>query len=402
MPAPRTSPSGSRRAADFLELVERAKRGRLKVYLGFAAGVGKTYRMLEEAHALQRRGVDVVLGVIETHGRAETAALIAGLPELPPRMFSYRGVTLPELDVDAVIQRTPQVAIIDEVAHTNVPGSRNNKRYQDITQILEAGINVICAFNVQHLESLNDLVARVTGVRVRETLPEAFLKQADQVVTLDLDVEDLLDRLRAGKIYAPDKVPWALGHFFQPGNLSTLRELALREVAESLERSSTAQRAAEPALNPSPGPGPGWSGKLMVCLSSNPPHARTLLRRGSRLAGRLNTDWYVVYVETPGEAPDRIDSTAQRHLLQNIDRARELGAEVVRLRGTDPVETLLQFARTHRVSDVVIGRAQGSWLHRLLRRSFAAQMVAQAEGFDLHIVSFSEPRDDRAEPEEAK
>ena len=398
MPTPRTSPSGSRRAEDFLELVERAKRGRLKVYLGFAAGVGKTYRMLEEAHALKRRGVDVVLGVIETHGRAETAALVAGLPAVPPRLFSYRGVTLPEMDVDAVLKRNPQVAIIDEVAHTNVPGSPNNKRYQDVVQILEAGINVICAFNIQHLESLNDLVARVTGVRVRETLPDAFLKQADQVVTLDLDVEDLLDRLRTGKIYAPDKVPWALSHFFQQGNLSTLRELALREVAESLERAVTAQRAAEPALDPNR----GWGGKLMVCLSSNPPHARTLLRRGSRLAGRLNTDWFVVYVETPSEAPERIDSTAQRHLLQNIDRARELGAEVVRLRGTDPVETLLEFARSHRVSDVVIGRAQGSWLHRLLRRSFTAQMVAQAEGLDLHIVSFAESREERVEQEEVK
>lgn len=396
MPTPRTASPGPRRAEDFLELVERAKRGRLKVYLGFAAGVGKTYRMLEEAHALKRRGVDIVLGAIEPHGRAETAALIAGLELLPARSFSYRGVTLQEMDVDAVIKRRPQVAVIDEVAHTNVPGSRNNKRYQDISQILEAGINVICAFNVQHLESLNDLVARVTGVRVRETLPDAFLKQADQVVTLDLDVEDLLDRLRSGKIYAPDKIPWALGHFFQNGNLSTLRELALREVAESLERSLTAQRATEAALPPIP----GWGGKLMVCLSSNPPHARTLLRRGSRLAGRLNTDWYVVYVETPNEAPDLIDSTVQRHLLQNIERAKGLGAEVVRLRGVDPVDTLLEFARSHHVSDLVIGRAQGSWLHRLLRRSFTAQMVAQAEGFDLHVVSFAEPREDRAEQEQ--
>lgn len=397
MPTPRTASPGPRRAEDFLELVERAKRGRLKVYLGFAAGVGKTYRMLEEAHALKRRGVDVVLGAIEPHGRAETAALIAGLELVPARSFSYRGVTLQEMDVDAVIKRSPQVAIIDEVAHTNVPGSRHNKRYQDISQILEAGINVICAFNIQHLESLNDLVARVTGVHVRETLPDAFLKHADQVVTLDLDVEDLLDRLRAGKIYAPDKIPWALGHFFQQGNLSTLRELALREVAESLERSVTAQRATQATVPASP----GWGGKLMVCLSSNPPHARTLLRRGSRLAGRLNTDWYVVYVETPNEAPDRIDSTVQRRLLQNIERAKGLGAEVIRLRGVDPVEALLEFARSHRVSDVVIGRAQGSWLHRLLRRSFTAQMVAQAEGFDLHVVSFAEPREDHAEQEQS-
>jgi two-component system sensor histidine kinase KdpD len=391
MAAPRVTQSAPRRAADFLELVERSKRGRLKVYLGFAAGVGKTYRMLEEAQALRRRGVDVVLGAIETHGRAETAALIAGLELVPPRSFSYRGVTLQEMDVDAVVKRSPQVAIIDEVAHTNVPGSRNNKRHQDVTQILDAGINVLCAFNIQHLESLNGLVARVTGVQVRETVPDTFLKQADQVVTLDLDVEDLLERLRAGKIYPQEKVEWALGNFFQTRNLSTLRELALREVAESVDRSVNAQRDAGTLATPSA----EWGGKLMVCLSSNPPHARTLLRRGSRLAGRLNTDWYVVYVEIPSEAPDRIDGTTQRHLMQNTDLARELGAEVVRLRGVDPVELLFEFARSHRVSDIVIGRTRDSIMQRILRRSFTARMVAQAEGFDLHIVSFEDARSEK-------
>lgn len=377
--------SAGRRAADFLELVERSKRGRLKVYLGFAAGVGKTFRMLEEAHAMKRRGVDVVLGLVETHGRSETAALIAGLESVPQREFTYRGVTLFEMDVDAVIRRRPQVAIVDEVAHTNVPGSRNNKRFQDVVSILEAGINVLCAFNIQHLESLNDVVARVTGVRVRETVPDTFLKHADQVVTLDLDVEDLLDRLRAGKIYTPDKVAWALTNFFQSRNLATLRELALREVAESLDRSVTARRASGST------PSKTWGGKLMVCLSSNPPHARTLLRRGSRLAGRLNTDWYVVYVETPREAPHLIDSEAQRHLLGNIELAKELGAEVVRLTGREPVETLLGFARSHGVSDVVIGRTQDAPLRRLLGKSFTRRMVEAARGLDLHIVSFQDP-----------
>lgn len=377
--------SAGRRAADFLELVERSKRGRLKVYLGFAAGVGKTFRMLEEAHAMKRRGVDVVLGLVETHGRSETAALIAGLESVPQREFTYRGVTLFEMDVDAVIRRRPQVAIVDEVAHTNVPGSRNNKRFQDVVSILEAGINVLCAFNIQHLESLNDVVARVTGVRVRETVPDTFLKHADQVVTLDLDVEDLLDRLRAGKIYTPDKVAWALTNFFQSRNLATLRELALREVAESLDRSVTARSASGST------PSKTWGGKLMVCLSSNPPHARTLLRRGSRLAGRLNTDWYVVYVETPREAPHLIDSEAQRHLLGNIELAKELGAEVVRLTGREPVETLLGFARSHGVSDVVIGRTQDAPLRRLLGKSFTRRMVEAARGLDLHIVSFQDP-----------
>jgi len=387
MPAQKLTQSGSkdRRAEDFLELVERSKRGRLKVYLGFAAGVGKTYRMLEEAHALARRGVDVVLGFIETHGRAETAVLIEGLQVVPRRTFAYRGVTLEEMDVDEVVKRSPQVVLVDEVAHTNVPGSKNNRRYQDVLEILDAGINVLCAFNIQHLESLNDLVSRVTGVRVRETVPDTFLKQADQVVTLDLDVEDLLDRLRAGKIYAPEKVEWALQHFFQARNLATLRELALREVAESLGRSGTAPNTSQATPN-------GWGGKLMVCLSSNPPHARTLLRRGSRLSGRLNTDWYVVYVETPKEAPLLIDATAQRNLLSNIELAKELGAETVRLRGEDPVETLLEFARSHGVSDVLIGRGPVSFWRQLLRRSFTLRMALRAVGLDLHIISFEEPR----------
>src|SRR5262245_43053282 len=226
------------RPEDFLELVERAKRGRLKLYLGFAAGVGKTYRMLEEAHALKRRGVDVVIGFIETHGRAETAELIRDLEEVPRTRVEYRGVAIEEMDLEAVLARRPQVAIVDEVAHTNVPGSRHRKRYLDVLALCEAGINVICAFNVQHLESLKDLVERATGVVVRETVPDTFLKQADQVVTLDLTVEDLVERLRAGKIYAPEKVSWALEHFFKDENLKTLRELVLREVAESVERSA--------------------------------------------------------------------------------------------------------------------------------------------------------------------
>src|SRR5437870_9909728 len=230
---------------DFLELVERAKRGRLKVYIGPAAGVGKTYQMLEEAHALKRRGVDVVLAFIETHGRAETEALVEGLEVIPRRRMDYRGVTVEEMDLDAVLKRHPQLAVVDELAHTNIPGSRNRKRYQDVLELLEAGINVICAFNVQHLESLNDLVKQATDVVVRETIPDSFLKQADQVVNLDLAVEDLVERLKSGKIYPADKVPWALQHFFQDNNLSTLRELSLREVAESLDR--TAARREAPA-----------------------------------------------------------------------------------------------------------------------------------------------------------
>jgi two-component system, OmpR family, sensor histidine kinase KdpD len=373
------------RAEDFLELVERGRRGRLKVYIGFAAGVGKTYRMLEEAHALAKRGVDVVAGFVETHGRAETGALLEGLEIVPRRAALYRDLSVEEMDLDAVLARRPQVVLVDEIAHTNVPGSRHAKRYQDVYALLEAGINVICAFNIQHLESLKDMVEEATAVQIRETVPDTFLKQADQVVNLDLAVEDLLDRLRAGKIYAPEKVGQALGHFFQQDKLSTLRELALREVAESLGRAALGQgRGGEPV------PQKAASERVMVCIASRSPRAAALLRRGARLAGRLSTDWYVVYVETPSEAPARIDSAAQRTLHATIEKARELGAEVVRLRGSDAVATLLEFARSHAVAHVLVGRTRQPWWRRLLGRDFMERMVREAEEFDLYIVGSRE------------
>jgi two-component system sensor histidine kinase KdpD len=369
---------------DFLELLERGKRGRLKLYVGYAAGVGKTWRMLEEAHALRRRGVDVVGALVETHGRAETAALLEGLEVVPRRRVEYRGVWVDELDLDAVIARRPAVAIVDEIPHTNAPGSKNRKRYQDVLDLLAEGIHVIGALNIQHLESLNDLVQRNTGVRVRETVPDRFLGQADQVVNLDLAIEDLLDRLRGGKIYAAEKIPWALEHFFTGQNLATLRELSLREVAESLDRSTQAA-AAEPGDAPRPAPG-----RVMVCMASHPPRAAALLRRGARMAGRLNTDWFVVWVETPGETPERIDAEAQRHLLENEQRARDLGAEVVRLKATDVSAALLDFARSHRVSDIVIGRTRRPWWRRALGRSVLQRLMEEADDLDLHIVSFQD------------
>jgi two-component system sensor histidine kinase KdpD len=371
------------RPEDFLELVHRAKRGRLKLYIGFAAGVGKTFQMLEEAHTLKKRGVDVVLGFVETHGRAETEALIADLETVPRRRVEYRGVTVEEMDVEAIIARRPAVAIVDEIAHTNVPGSRNKKRYQDVLDLLDAGINVLGAFNVQHLESLNDIVDRVTGVTVRETVPDSFLKAADQIVNLDLSVEDLVDRLKAGKIYAPEKVAWALEGFFKGPNLSTLRELALREVAESLERASAAQAKRDEVE----GQGRSGYGRVMVCLSSHPPYAATLLRRGSRMAGRLNSDWFVVFVETPRESPERIDSEAQRHLLANIEKARELGAEFVRLHARDPVTAIIDFARSHGVGQIIIGRSHQPWWRQLLGRSVPMRLVNEAHDFDVHVVS---------------
>ena len=368
---------------DFLELVERAKRGRLKVYIGSAAGVGKTYQMLEEAHALKRRGVDVVLAFIETHGRADTASLIEGLEVIPRSRVEYKGVPVEEMDLDRVLKRRPQVAIVDELAHTNAPFCRNKKRYQDVLESLDAGINVICALNVQHLESFNDMVKQATGVVVRETVPDSILKRADQVVDIDLAVEDLIDRLRAGKIYAPDKVAWALENFFQPEKLAVLREIALREVAESVDRSVSTNGAAEDAQRRA-----GASERVMVCLSSHPPpHGAILLRQGSRLAGRLNTDWFVVHIETKHEAAHRIDSTLQRYLLEDEQRARDLGAEVMRLRSEKSVEALLEFARTHGVRHIVIGHSQQPWWRRFFRPSPLFQLVKDGAGFDLHIVS---------------
>jgi two-component system sensor histidine kinase KdpD len=372
--------SGARRPEDFLELVERARRGRLKLYVGFAAGVGKTYRMLQEAHELRRRGTDVVVAFVEAHGREETLALVEGLEVVPRRRIEYRGVTVEEMDLDAVLQRRPTVAVVDEIPHTNAPGLKNRKRWQDVVALLDAGINVIGAMNVQHLESLNGLIERATGVLVRERVPDTFLKQADQVVNLDLAVEDLLERLQSGKIYAKEKIPWALENFFKDQNLATLRELALREVAESLDRAGAARGAQEVKA----------SGRVMVCLASNPPRAKTLLSRGSRMAGRLNTDWFVVYVETPDEAPNLIDAEAQRHLLENMEKARELGAEVVRLRSDQPAQAMLDFARTHGIAHIVLGRSLQPWWKQVLRGSVVTHLLRDGAEFDLHLVAASD------------
>jgi two-component system sensor histidine kinase KdpD len=351
-----------------------------------AAGVGKTYQMLEEAHALKKRGVDVVLAFIEPHDRLDTAALIEGLEVVPRQRVEYRGVVVEEMDLDAVLKRRPQVAVVDELAHTNAPFCRNKKRYQDVLELLEAGINVICAFNVQHLESLNEMVKQATGVVVRETVPDSILKRADQVVDIDLAVEDLIDRLKAGKIYASDKVQWALENFFQPEKLTVLREIALREVAESVDRTFTAS-----ATNGDAGRRAAASERVMVCLPTRPPpHGALLLRQGSRLAGRLNTDWFVVHIETKEEANHRIDATMQRYLLDDEQRARDLGAEVVRLRSDKPVDALLEFARDHGVRHIVVGRSHKPWWRRMLGQSPVFRLVTEAAGFDLHIVSLDD------------
>lgn len=375
------------RSDAFLELVRRSRQGRLKVFLGPAAGVGKTFRMLQEAHQLEQRGVDVVIGIIDTHGREETAALMEGIEQVPRRAVAYRGVTLEELDVEAVKKRSPEIALIDEVAHTNAPGSKNKKRYEDILELLRAGIHVYCAFNVQHLESLNDIVKKATGVRVHETVPDSFLRRADQIVNIDLPADDLLERLKSGKVYPEDRIDWALRHFFQPENLEVLRELTLREVAESIGRAHANGRDA------SSNQGNGQraaGGRLMLCLSSRSPRTRSLLRRASRMAGRLNVHWYAVYVETPHEDPVRIDAATQRHLFDAQQMARDLGAEVHHIKAADPVEGILEFARANGVTDIVIGVSEQPWHKQLLGTTIPQRLVRQARGFDIHLFSAEE------------
>lgn len=362
------------------------KRGRLKVYIGSAAGVGKSYRMLQEAHDMRRRGIDVVVGFVEPHSRADTIALIGDLEVVPRRKIEYRGVVLEEMDVDAVFERHPDVAIVDELAHTNVPGSKHRKRWEDVLELLDAGINVITAVNVQHLESLNDVVQRTLGVLVRETVPDWVVARADQVVNIDLSAEDLRQRLVDGKIYGRERIPSALENFFTEENLTTLRELALREVASSVDR------VREDIVRREEGgsAGPKTADRIMVAMSSNPPRTAALLRKASRIAGRLNSDWYCVYVQTPDERADRIDSSVQRRLVDNIQMAQAMGAEVVKLEGADVVEAISRFARERRVSLLIVGKSTRSWWHRVRHGSVVDRLVQAADGLDVLVVSFEE------------
>jgi two-component system sensor histidine kinase KdpD len=401
-PERRVDPHRAPGSSDFLELVRQRERGKLKLYIGSAAGTGKTYRMLQEAHDLRRRGVDVVVGFVETHGRADTEAQIGNLEVVPRKRIEYRGVVLEEMDVSAVITRRPEIAIVDELAHTNVPGSRNAKRWQDVLLLLDEGINIISAVNVQHLESLNDVIERTLGVTVRETVPDWVVAQADQVVNLDISAEDLRQRLREGKIYRADKIQAALQNFFTDENLTTLRELALREVASSVDRSRE-----EIVRREEEGNAPlarKTVDRVMACLSSDPPLSRVLLRKASRIAGRLNSDWYCVYVQTPEERADRIDSTLQRRLVDNIQLAQSLGAEIVTLEGPDVADALTRFAAERGVTLAIVGETRRSRWYRLRRGSIVDRLLAARTGLDVLVVSiFEEPeyRNGRATPSDA-
>jgi two-component system, OmpR family, sensor histidine kinase KdpD len=366
---------------DFLDLEPDSRRAILKVYIGMAPGVGKTYKMLEEAHALRRRGVDGVLALIETHGRAETAERIGDLEVIPPKKINYRGIVLLEIDVDAVIRRKPAVAIVDELAHTNAPGSRHEKRYQDVEELLDNGISVITAVNIQHIESLNDIVARMTGVRVRETIPDSFFARADRIVNIDLPAEELRERLREGKIYPPDRLGRALRNFFRPNNLASLRELALREVARSLSR----QR--EQLLKEQGREAEGVSERVMLCLSSNPFTSRRLIRKACRIAEQLNAPWYVVYVETPSESTKVMSTANFKELLDNINLASELGAEVEWINADEAVPALLDFARRAGITKIILGQSHAAPWRRWLGLDVKDKLLSQAAGFDVEVVA---------------
>ncbi|HEY2961673.1 MAG TPA: universal stress protein [Pyrinomonadaceae bacterium] len=361
------------------------EKPRLRVYIGAAPGVGKTYQMLEDAHLLKKQGVDIVVAAVETHGREDTQEMIGDLERIPPRKIEYRGVTLEEMDVESVVARHPEIAIVDELAHTNAPGAKNAKRFQDVLDLLEAGISVITAVNIQHLESLNDVISRTTGVRVRETVPDYFLRRADEVVNVDVSVDTLRTRLRQGKIYDIVKIEQALNNFFRKGNLSALRELALRQVATDEAAKSSGYREQEGldrAVIPE---------KVMVAMASRG-SAKKLLRIGSRIAGRMASDWYAVYVQTPAEEMGRIKPEDYAALQENIRFAEDLGARVVKLKSRRVADALIDFARREGITHVVFGQTSRSRWDILLHGSIINRFLDEVRDATVQVVPLNQGR----------
>jgi two-component system sensor histidine kinase KdpD len=335
--------------------------------------------MLQEAHRLKRQGVDVVIGVVETHGRAETAALLEGLEAVPRRRIEYHGVVLEEMDLDHVLKRRPNVCLVDELAHTNAPGSRNAKRYQDIEELLAAGINVIATLNVQHLESLYDLVEKSTGVKVKERIPDYVLGMADQLVNVDLSAEDLRERLATGKVYSAERIPTALANFFTPENLTRLRELTLGEMAHLLDRRRREQANGAPT-------GAGGADRVMVCLSSRSPNAEALLRKGARLADRLGCPWYAVYIQTPAESLERVEAAVQRRTANALALAHQLGGVPMTFKGEDVVSTIAAFAQEYGITHILLGRTLRPWYRRWFGQSVLDRLQQAVRGADLTVV----------------
>jgi two-component system sensor histidine kinase KdpD len=368
-----------------LLLDKKPEPAKLRIYIGAAPGVGKTYHMLDDAYQMKHQlGVDVVIGLVETHGRKDTEARIRDLEIVPERVIPYRGVELKEMDVDAIVARHPHTVVVDELAHTNVPGSKNRKRYEDVLELLEAGINVMTAVNIQHLETLNDAVNRSANTIIRETVPDNFLKRADEVMNIDITVDELRSRLRQGKIYAPEKVEQSLANFFRKGNLNMLRELSLRTTAEQVSSRASEYRRTQ-GLEQAPIPE-----KVMVCLSTRPGTER-LLRVGARVAGRLATNWYAVYVTRPDEDKGHGDPEAHHRLEEYQRMARDLGANVVNLTDRNVSDALIRFAQQESISHVVFGQPVRSRWDILLRGSVLNRFLAEVRDVTVQVVPMQKP-----------
>ena len=367
-------------AEHFLELIKQSRRGKFKIYLGMSAGVGKTYRMLQEAHNLLRNGIDVQVAYVETHGREETDAMLVGLPVLPRKQLYYKGNELEDLDVDLVLQLHPEVVLVDELAHTNVPGSKNNKRWQDVMEILDAGINVISAVNIQHVEGLQAEIGDLLSVDVHERIPDRVLQSADELLFVDISVEDLLARLKEGKIYKQDKIERALKNFFRSDQLLLLRELALKELAghaimkHEREHSQEKKRRME---------------RFMVCIGTDEKKAKNLIRRTSRLASYYQADWYVLYVQTPKEGPNKIPLDKQRFLINNFKLATELGGQVLQVLGRDVPACILEQVLKMEITTLCIGTPRWPFFRILWTMGIFRSLMKKLEKVKVDLIILS-------------
>jgi two-component system sensor histidine kinase KdpD len=357
----------------------RAERSRLKIFVGAAPGVGKTYAMLEAAWERKRQGAEVVVGVVETHGRPETEALLRGLEVVPRKKVEYRGHHLEEMDLDAILARRPEIVLVDELAHTNVPGSRHPKRYSDVEELLEAGIEVYSTVNIQHLESLNDVVAQITGIRIRETIPDAILERADELKLIDLPPEDLIKRLREGKVYVPQAAERAIANYFRPGNLTALRELALRHTAERVDDQMQTYMRAHAISGP-------WAvtERIMVCVSAGPLTER-LVRAAYRMAGRRRAEWLAVFVESP--AFHRRPEAERSEVARILRLAEQLGGEAVTIPGQDVAAELVRYAKQRNVSELILGKPARPWWRELVSRSPISDVIRNSGDIDVRVIT---------------
>lgn len=364
----------------FLNLIRKSQRGVFKIYIGMIAGVGKTYRMLLEAHEMLDNGIDVQIGYVETHSRPGTEALLEGLPIIPRKKIFYKGKELEEMDIDAILLLRPELVIVDELAHTNVEGSRNEKRWQDVMELLDAGINVISAVNIQHIESLNEEIKGIAGFEVKERIPDKVLEEADEVVNIDLTAEELINRLKAGKIYKSDKVQTALNNFFRTENILQLRELALKEVAYRVEKKvETEMITGEKAIR---------RDRFLVCISSNDTTPRHLIRRTARLASRYDTNFYALYVQTPAESPDRINLTSQRHLLNHFKLVTELGGELIQETSPDVMGTILKVCHEKQITTVCIGQPALKFMSTVMKIPRYRKFLRTLSDMDVKLTIF--------------